>query len=96
MARQHTTSPSLISTVGTALAGPGLIMAIGKLDGLACQLIRLLGAIAREALMLLPSLLPAAWQVLQADVFGHALLASCPLEMLVSFWPLLRVIAGAA
>jgi hypothetical protein len=96
MASQHTTSQSLISIVGATFVGPGLVMAIGKLDGLECQLISLLGAIAREALMLLPSLLPTAWKVLQAYVFGHPLLSSCPLEMLVSFWPLFRVIAGAA
>jgi hypothetical protein len=96
MASQHTTSQSLISIVGAAFVGPGFVMAIGKLDGLEYQLISLLGAIAREVLMLLPSLLPTAWQVLQAYVFGHPLLSSCPLEMLVSFWPLFRVIAGAA
>jgi hypothetical protein len=96
MARQQTISRSLRSIVGAGLLGPELVMAIGKLDGLACQLTSLLGAIAREALMLLPSLLPTAWQVLQAYVFGHPLLSSCPLEMLVSFWLLLRVIAGAS
>jgi hypothetical protein len=96
MARQRATSPSLKSIMGAALVGPGLVMAIGKLAGPACQLVSLLGAIARDALMLLPSLLPTAWQVLQAYVFGHPLLSSCPLEVLVSFWPLLHVIAGAA
>ena len=95
MAR-HTTSQTLISIVGAAVVGPGLVMVIGKLDGLACQWISLLGAIARQALMLLPSLLPTAWQVLQAYVFGHLLPSSCPLEMSVSFSTLLRVIAGAA
>jgi hypothetical protein len=69
---------------------------VGKLDGLACQWISLLGAIARQALMLLPSLLPTAWQVLQAYVFAHLPLSSCPVEMLVSFSTLLRVIAAAA
>ena len=96
MARQHTTSHSLISIVGAALVGPWLVATFGKLDGLACQLISLLGAIASEALMLVPSLLPAAWQVLQAYVFSHSLLSSCPLEMLVSFCALLRMIAGPA
>jgi len=84
MARQ-TTSQSRISIVGVAVVGPGLVMVIGKLDGLACQWIGLLGAIAREALALLPSLLPTAWQLLQNYVFGHPLLSSCPVEMLVSF-----------
>jgi hypothetical protein len=92
MAR-HTTSQTLISIVGVAVVGPGLVMVIGKLDGLACQWI---SAIARQALMLLPSLLPTAWQVLQAYIFGHLLPSSCPLEMSVSFSTLLRVIAGAA
>jgi hypothetical protein len=96
MARQHTTSQRLISIVGAALVRRGFVMAIGKLDGLACQLISLLGAMTRESLMQLPSLLPTAWQVLQAYVFGHPLLSSCALAMLVSFWPLLRVITRAA
>ena len=96
MASQHTTSQSLISIVGAAFVGAGFVMAIEKLDGLECQSISLLGAIAREALMLLPSPLSTAWQVLRAYVFGHPLLSSWPLEMLVSFWPLFRVIAGAA
>jgi hypothetical protein len=46
MAR-HTISQTLIPIVGAAVAGPGLVMVIS-----------LLGAIVRQARMLLPSLLP--------------------------------------
>ena len=95
MARQRTTTQGLRTIVGVGLAGPGLAAAIGNVDGLACQLVGLLGAIARDTLILLPSLMPTAWEALQAHVLGHALLFSCVLELFVSSLPLLRVIAGA-
>lgn len=95
MASQHTNTQSLRTIVGAGIAGPGLVMAAGKLDGLACELVNLFGAIAREALMLLPNLLPTAWEAFQAHVLSHPLLFSCLPETLVSFWPLLRVMAGA-
>jgi hypothetical protein len=95
MARQQTITQSLRTIAGAGLAGPGLVMAVGKLDGLACQLVNLFGAVAREALMLLPDLLPTAREVLQAHILSHPLLFSCLPETLASFWPLFRVIAGA-
>jgi hypothetical protein len=97
MARQHTTSQSLISKVGAALVALGLVIVFGKLDGLAARLMaNLLGAAARTSLELLLSLAPSAWQVLRAYAFDHQQLSPCPLQMLVSFWPLLHVVAGAA
>jgi len=60
-------------------------------------LTNLLGDAAREAVELLPSVLPAAWQALQAYAFDHQWFSPCPLQMLlVSSWPLLHVIAAVA
>jgi hypothetical protein len=53
----------------------------------------LLGAAARTTLELL---VPAAWQALQAYAFDHQGFSPCPLHMLLSVWPFLHVIAGAA
>lgn len=97
MARQHATSESLISMVGAALVSLGLVVVFGKLDEPAAPLMtNLLGAAARTALELLLSLAPPAGQALRARAFDHQWLSPCPLQMLVSFWPLLHVVAGAA
>ncbi len=93
MARQHTTPQSLISIVEAALIALGLVILFGKLDGPAAQLTtNLLGPTAKTAPQLLLSLVPAAWQAWQAYAVDH----QCPLQLLVPFWPLLHVIAGAA
>ncbi len=96
MARRHPTSHRLISIVGAAVVSLGLVILFGKVDGPAARLMtNLLGAAARTTLELLLSLVPSAWQVLQAYAFDHQQLSLCPLQMLVSFWPLLHV-AGAS
>jgi len=96
MERQHTTSHSLKSIAGAALVGLGFVILLEKLDEPAAQwMTNLLGAAARETLGLLLSFIPAAWQALQAHAFDHQQFFSCPLQMLVSFWPLLGVVAGA-
>jgi hypothetical protein len=97
MARQH---KRVNSTAVAAVAGLGLVILLGglfgRLDRPATATMCLVGTAAREALRLLPYLVPAAWQALQAYAFGHQWFSACPLEMLVSFLPLLHVIAGAA
>src|SRR5713226_3481347 len=84
MARQHTSSQRPKSIVRAALVGLGLVLLFGKLDGPAPQLTNLLGTAARETLELLPSLVPAAWQALEAYAFDHLRFSPCPLEMLIS------------
>jgi hypothetical protein len=97
MAREHTTSKSLISIVGAAAVALGLVILFGKLDGTAAGLIpNLLGAAARTALGLVLSLVPAAWQGLQTYAFDHHWFAPCPLQIVATFWSLLHVMAGAA
>lgn len=93
MTRQHTRSRSLKSI---AAVGFGLAILFGKLDGPAAQLTSLLGSDAKEALKLLLYFVPVAWQALQGYVFEHLRFSSCLVHMLVSFWPLLHVMAVAA
>jgi hypothetical protein len=93
MARQQTTPPSLIPIVEATLVALGFVVLFAKLDGPAARFTtKLLGATAKTALELLLSLVPTAWQALQAYAVDH----QCPLHLLVSLWPLLHVIAGAA
>ena len=95
MARQQT--QRLIAIVEAALVALGLVILLEKLDGPVAQLMTdLLRVAARSALDLLFSLAPAAGQTLQAYVIDHLHFSPCPLETLVSLWPLLHVIAGAA
>jgi hypothetical protein len=105
MVRQHKNWPlqlswraswlALASIMGATLAGLALVI-LGKLGGPSALLSHLVCAVAREALGLLPSIVSAAWQALQAYAFDDQKAWPCPLEMLVSFLPLLRVVAGAA
>jgi hypothetical protein len=95
MARKHTTSKSLISIVGAAVVVLGVVILLGKLDGPAARLMtNPHGAAARTALQLLLSLVPAAWQALEAHAFDHHWFAPCPLQMVATFWSLLHVMAG--
>jgi hypothetical protein len=96
MARQHKTQ-RLIATIEAALLALGLVILLEKLDGPAAQLMTdLLRVAARSALDLLLSLAPAAGQTLQAYAVDHLQFSPCPLDALVSLWPLLHVIARAA
>jgi hypothetical protein len=81
--------------VGAAIIGLGLVILFGKLDGPAAHLTNLLGTVAGGALELLPYFLPVAWQALEAYAFDHLRFSPCVLHMLVSFGPLLYVLAGA-
>jgi len=97
MARQHNTSRIVKPILAAAFVGLSLLALSGKLDGPSAQWTSsLLGASARVALELLPSIVPAAWHVLQTLAFDHPKSSSCPLRMLVSCWPVLRILARAA
>lgn len=72
----------------------GLAILVGKLDGPAAQLNNVLRIAVGETPALLPYFLPAAWQALHAYASDHQPFSPCALRMLVSCWPLLRVVAG--
>jgi hypothetical protein len=96
MAKQSTPSRNLKAIAGAALVALGLFILAGCLDSASAQLSHLLCAAAGEALGALPSMVLAASRVLQPDAVDHQQFSPCALQMLVSFSPLLRVMAGAA
>jgi hypothetical protein len=97
MAKEHTTSKSLVSIVGAVVVALGLVILFGKLDGPASRLMtNLLAIAARTALEVLPSLVQAAWQAVQAYAFDYQRFSPCPLELLATLWPVLHGMAGLA
>jgi hypothetical protein len=96
MARQRTLSRNFKFIAGTALAGIGLYLLSGALDGTSALFTRFLSVAVREALGQLPYLLPAVLQAVQGYSLDHLQFSPCPLHMLVSYWPPLRILAGAA
>jgi hypothetical protein len=84
------------SIAAVALVGLGLAFLLGKLGGPAAQVDSILSCVARETMGLLPYIVPAAWRALQSYVFDHQGFSPCHLQMLVSCWSLLQVVAGAA
>jgi len=95
MTNQHTTSRSFKPIVRAALIGFAIVLLFGKLDGPVAQLINFLGTIARQTLVLLPSLVLSASQTLRPDAFDHQHFSLCAFGTLV-FWPLLQSAAKVA
>ena len=97
MASQHRPSEGLKSIVGGALVGLGLHILFGNLDRVAEQIKHMLGA-AWETLGVLPSAVLAASQAVQAYGADHQGFLQSLLWIgswiLISFWPLVLVIAG--
>jgi hypothetical protein len=95
MARQSRAFQSLKSIAWAGIAGLGMLILVVRLDGPAAWLGNLFGTAACEALRLVPYLVPAAWHAMQALAFDGQPTSPCPVQMLVSLWPLLHVAAGA-
>ena len=91
MTRQHTHSRGLKPIVEAALAGLGIAVLLGSLDLATAQLCHFLGTAAWGMLGVLPSLVPTVLQAL----LDYERSLHCPLQMLMSFWPLLAVMASA-
>jgi hypothetical protein len=94
MTRQHRLYESFNSIAGAAFVGIGLHLLWGNLDRAASHLSHPLGAAAGEALGVLPSIALALSQVVQAYDSDHRAFVLTLLRILISFWPLLLVIAG--
>ncbi len=95
MDRQHTPSPSFKSNVGTVLAGLGILILVGNVDCAVAQLSNGCGATAADAVEVLPCLVVAGWQAVQAFVFHHHGLLGWLLQMLLSLPQLLLFVGGA-
>ncbi|PYX61140.1 MAG: hypothetical protein DMG73_04645 [Acidobacteria bacterium] len=94
MTTLHRSSESLRSIAGGTLVGLGLHILFGNLDRAAAPLRHILGTTAGEALGVLPSVVLAASQAVQAYGFHHQSFLQDVLRILVPFWPLLLVIVG--
>jgi hypothetical protein len=94
MARQHKSSATRKRIVAATIVALAVVIVLGRVDRPSGQLANLLGVVARDALELLPAIVSAAWQVPQA--LDHQWRSPCPLHVLVSLWPLVRIVAGAA
>lgn len=95
MARQRTSFRSSKSIAGAALAGFGTFILYENLAAAVAWLSHVLGANNSEALGVLPAIILAVSQALQAHAASH----QCFLQgfighMLVSSWPLLLVMVG--
>ena len=95
MTRQHKHSWCRKAIVGVAFAGLGIAVLLGSLELATAPLCHLLGAAAWGVLEVLPSVVPAALQGLQALAFDYERSLHCPLQMLTSLWPLLGAMARA-
>jgi hypothetical protein len=91
MTRQHTHSQGLKPIAGAALAGLGIAVLLGSLELATPQLSHFLGTVAWGMLGVLPSIVPTALEAL----LDYERSLHCPLQMLMSFWPLLAVMASA-
>jgi len=93
MAGRHTHFQSLQSITGAAIVWLGMIGLAGGLDRAIPPFSNPLCGAARDGLGVLTAIVPVAWQVLEALELNHHFL-ECLLQMLLSFEPLLHVVAG--
>jgi hypothetical protein len=96
MTGRNKPAESLRSIAGGILVGVGLHVLLGNVNRVAAQLRHFLGISAGESLGTLPSVVLAAAHVARAYGLDRHGFAVAFLGMLISFWPLLLVVAGAA
>jgi hypothetical protein len=94
MVARQTTSRNMQSISGISVLALGLFLLLANVDGVTAQISRAAGAPA-EVLGVLPALFLAGLRGLQAYIFDHAGFLSSLMQILVSFWPLLLIAAGA-
>jgi hypothetical protein len=94
MAARQSTSRSMKSISGAGVLTLGLFLLFVNLDGVAKKIGYTL-ELPTNAMGILPALGLAGMHALQAYAFDHAGFLSSLLQILVSFWPLLLIVAGA-
>ena len=94
MATRNTASRSLKSTAGAFLLALGLVILSANLDGIASCVSSFAGAPAPREPGIFPVLSLAALHAAQAYTFDHARFFSSLLRILVSFWPVILILAG--
>jgi hypothetical protein len=94
MAAQQTSSRSLLSITGAILLILGLVLVFANLDEIAVRFTNSFTPPMKN-LGMLPALGLAGLSALQACLSDHSQFLSALRQILVSFWPLLLVVAGA-
>src|SRR5438445_630201 len=95
MADRRATSQSIKSIAGASFFALVLIMLLSKIDRVAASLSSFAGNSAHETLGILPALGLAALHAAQTYAFDPAGFLSSLLQILVSFWPVILIFAGA-
>jgi hypothetical protein len=95
MGRQHTRTAKLRAIAGTILAGLGMVVLFGNLDWTVGQWKDTYCDTHGAGLGMLPSIVLAVWQIMQATGLDHHRLLECFLEILPTFLPLIHALAGA-
>ena len=95
MKNQHTTPQTTKPIVRAILVAAALVILLLSLDQSATQLSNYLDSVAKDTIVLLPSLAITASQALHPDASVHDQFSLCALKMLLS-WPLLQTVAKAA
>ncbi len=96
MADRRATSQSLKSIAGASLIALGLVILFANLDGVAASVSNFAGAPVHEVLGVLPALGLAALHATQAYAFDPERFISGFVKNLVSFWPMILILVGAA
>ena len=95
MAARQTNPRNLTSIAGAFLLAVGFLILFSNLDAAATRVAYATGNAGGRALETLPVLTLALLHGLQVYVFDHAEFLSGVLQFLISFWPLILILAGA-
>jgi hypothetical protein len=95
-ATQKTRSQGIRSAAGAALTLLGLAALVGGLDQSVCRLSEFLGISLRVALETIPSILLAVWHLLEPCALGHLRFLDGLLQISVSCWQFVVILAAAA
>jgi len=96
MANQQRTSKGLKSVFGAALLALGFLLLFVNLDAVEASASKILGSQASSGLECIPAIILATSHALQTYAFDHEGFLFVVQQILISFWPLILVIAGAA
>jgi hypothetical protein len=95
MERQHIRTRILGIIAGTTLAGAGIHILLENLECAVGELREVLLGIAGMGVGILPSIVLAGWQAMQAYGLDCQRHLECLVQLLLSFGPLLLAVAGA-
>ena len=94
MTTRNRASRSLKSTVGAFLLALGLVILSANLDGIAARMTGFAAASIPQEPGIFPALGLAVLHAAQTYAFDHAGFSASLLRFLVSFWPVILILAG--